>query len=117
MTSELLNFEMTDFSDQAQQEMITRMNMPFKLGSAAYQTFLNQFGFIKNGNGHPARPTGLGLLMLGKSPQLHFPQERIKFTIHRDKEDPIIKDFEGPLVLMPSKIEEDLDLICSRLIS
>ena len=118
MTAELFNFAMTDFSDEAQQEMITSMSLTFKLGSAAYHSFFSQFGFVKVGdNGDAPRPTGLGLLMLGKSPQLHFPQERIKFTIHRENEDPLIRDFEGPLVLMPRKIEEYLDNIVSSSIS
>ena len=109
---ELPNFEVTDFSDEAQQEMITRMGLPYKLGSPSYNAFLNQFGFIKIGRkGTSPKPTGLGLLMLGKSPQLHFPQERIKFTIHREGQEPIIKDFDGPLVLMPGKVEEYLDVI------
>jgi predicted HTH transcriptional regulator len=114
----LFNFALTDLSDEAQHEMITRMDLSYKLGTASYLAFLNQFGFIRyDGNGHAARPTGLGLLMLGKSPQLHFPQERIKFTIHREKEDPVIRDFEGPLVLMPNKIEEYLDVIVTSSIN
>ncbi len=112
MDLELTNFELTDFSDEAQQEMISRMDLKYPLGTGAYNTFLNQFGFIKSGRkGTTPRPTGLGLLMLGKSPQLHFPQARIKFTIHRQGQEPIIKDFDGPLVLMPGKVEEYLNLI------
>ena len=49
--------------------------------------------------------------MLGKNPQYHFTQARVKFTIHREELEPVIKDFEGPLVLMPGKIEEYLDII------
>lgn len=112
MDLELTNFQLTDFSDEAQQEMISRMDLKYPLGSAAYNTFLNQFGFIKIGRkGTIPRPTGLGLLMLGKNPQLHFPQARIKFTIHRKGLEPIIKDFDGPLILMPGKVEEYLNLI------
>lgn len=118
MDLELHNFQLTDFSDQAQQEMISRMDLKYPLGSAAYIIFLNQFGFIKVGRkGTTPRPTGLGLLMLGKNPQLHFPQSRLKFTIHRQGQEPIIKDFDGPLVLMPGKVEDYLNLILSTSIN
>lgn len=118
MDLELSNFLLTDFSDEAQQEMINRMELKYPLGSASYNSFLNQFGFIKIGRkGTTPRPTGLGLLMLGKSPQLHFPQSRIKFTIHREGEEPIIKDFDGALVLMPGKVEEYLNLILATSIN
>ena len=58
-----------------------------------------------------ARPTGLGLLLLGQNPQLHFPQSRVKFTIRNIDAEPIIKDFDGPLILMPEKIEEYLEIV------
>jgi ATP-dependent DNA helicase RecG len=114
MDLELKNFELADFSEEAQQEMISRMDLPYKLGTTSYLSFMNQFGFIKIGRkGTTPKPTGLGLLMLGKNPQLHFPQSRIKFTIHREGQEPIINDFDGALVLMPDKVEKYLDLIFS----
>ncbi|TRZ54171.1 hypothetical protein D4S03_00545 [bacterium] len=115
LEEELPAFELIDLSEEAQQEMINRMELPYKLGSSAFHTLLNQFGFIKLGKkGTQSRPTGLGLLLLGKNPQYHFPQSRIKFTIHRKDQEPVIKDFEGPLVLMPGKVEEYLDIIISK---
>lgn len=106
------NFHITDFSEEAQQEFIDRMDLKFKQGTDAYNLFLNQISFIKVGRrGTSPRPTGLGLLMLGKNPQFHFPQARIKFTTHRQNEEPIVKDFDGPLVLIPGRVEEYLSSV------
>jgi len=110
--NELIDFNLTDLSDQAQQTMIDKMGLSYKLGSDGYKSYLNKMNLIsvdpESGTG---RPTGLGLLLLGTSPQQHFPQARIKFTIRKEGEDTKIKDFEGPLVLLPELIEEYLEFI------
>jgi ATP-dependent DNA helicase RecG len=116
--TELSNFTINDFSEEAQREMINKMDLKFKMGSDAYNNFLFKLGLIKvKPRVKTAKPTGLGLLLLGKQPELHFPQARIKFTIRRNNEDPIIKDFDGPLLLLPGKIEEYLDVIFPKEIS
>ena len=107
---ELPDFDLSDFSEEAQQDMISRMELPYKLGSADFVKFLIQFGFAKKVKAG-IKPTGLGLLLLGKNPQYHFSQARIKFTVHREDKEPIIKDFEGPILLMPEKVEDYLDII------
>ncbi len=116
--SELNNFEITDFSEEAQREMIEKMDLKFKLGTDAYNSFLYKMGLIKvKEKAKTAKPTGLGLLLLGKEPQIQFPQARIKFTIRSKDQDPIIKDFDGPLVLLPDKIEEYLDVVFPKVIT
>jgi len=114
----LIEFDLDDFSEEAQQEMISRMELPYKLGTQSFLKFLRQFGFIKlDKNGATPKATGLGLLLLGKNPQLYFPQARIIFTIFRGELEPIIKDFEGPILLMPGKVEAFLDLVISTKIN
>jgi ATP-dependent DNA helicase RecG len=116
--TELSSFTINDFSEEAQQEMIDKMDLKFKLGSDSYNNFLFKLGLIKvNPKVKTAKPTGLGILLLGKQPELLFPQARVKFTIRRDNQDPIIKDFAEPLVLLPGKIEEYLDIIFPKEIS
>lgn len=115
LETELSDFELADFSEEAQQELITRMELPYKLGSGDFVKFLVQFGFSKRTKSG-IKPTGLGLLLLGKTPQYNFPQSRVKFTVHRENEEPKIKDFEGPILLMPSKIEDYLDIIIPAVI-
>ena len=109
--NELVDFNLTDLSDQAQQTMIDKMGLSYKLGSDGYKSYLNKMNLIAVDPESGARPTGLGLLLLGTSPQQQFPQARIKFTIRKEGEDPKIKDFEGPLVLLPGLIQEYLEFI------
>lgn len=108
----MIDFNLNDLSDQAQQNMIDKMGLSYKLGSEGYRSYLNKMNLISvDPESLAGRPTGLGLLLLGTSPQQHFPQARIKFTIRKELEDPKIKDFEGPLVLLPELMEEYLEFI------
>jgi len=107
-----LDFQLEDLSEEAQIDMIQRMNLPYNLGSDSFKSFLAKMKLIHIDNETKiASPTGLGLLLLGKNPEHPFPQSRIKFTIKRKNQDPIIKDFKGPLVLLPNKIEDYLELL------
>lgn len=119
LEEELIDFELKDFSEEAQEQMVLKMDLPFNLsteqGKQAFNTYLNKANLIQsesveNGN-KIARPTGLGLLLLGRDPQLKFPQSKVKFTVRPSGQFPLIKDFEGPLVLMPGKIQDYLDSI------
>lgn len=116
--TELSNFTIEDFSEEAQREMVVKMGLKFKMGSDLYNRFLHKLSLIKiKSKAKTAKPTGLGILLLGKEPEWEFPQARIKFTIRRQEEDPIIKDFDGPLILLPGKIEEYLNVIFPKEIS
>lgn len=110
--NELIDFQFNDLSEEAQKSMIDRMGLPFKLGSDGFKSYLNKMNLIKiDEEAQTAKPTGLGLLLLGQDPQYHFPQARVKFTVRSENKEPIIKDFEGPLVLLPEKIEEYLEFV------
>lgn len=110
--SELLDFQLDNFSEQAQKEMIDKSGIPFKFGTDAYRSYLNRVNLISVDEvTETARPTGLGLLLLGQNPEEHFPQARVKFTIRNKGAEPNIKDFDGALVLLPQKIEEYLGFV------
>lgn len=104
-------YDLNDFSEEAQLELINRMELSFKLGSKEYLKFINQFGITGFDENNIQKPTGLGILLLGKKPEIVYPQARVKLTVHRENSEPIIQDFEGPLVLMPNKIEKYIDII------
>ncbi len=94
----LLNFQLTDLSEEAQNAMINSTGLAYKMGSDAYLSFLNKMKLIKvDAETKAATPTGLGLLLLGKEPQVHFPQARIKFTIRRPNQIPLSKILTGLL--------------------
>src|SRR5690606_16546338 len=110
--NELLEFQLDDLSEQAQNEMINRMGLPYRFGTDGFKTYLNRMKLIKiDEEAQTARPTGLGLLLLGKSPEEHFPQARIKLTIRKPNEEPIIKDFNGALILLPQAVEDYLEAV------
>ncbi len=108
----VFDYQLSDLSEEAQITMINQMNLPFKFGSDAYHSYLQKMSLIKiDKETGISKPTGLGLLLLASDPTLHFPQARIKFTIRNKNDDPIFKDFQGPLILIPKKIEEYLEFV------
>ncbi|MCX6264678.1 MAG: hypothetical protein NTZ47_09075 [Bacteroidetes bacterium] len=111
LTQHMNNFDLTDFSEEAQQELIDRMGLSVKVGSEGFFKFLLQLDMLyKPDHSNTVKPTGLGLLVLGRNPQSAFEQARIKFTIEQSVGDAKIKDIEGPILLMPDKAESLLDL-------
>lgn len=110
--NELIEFQLQDLSEEAQKMMIDKMGLSYKLGSDSWKGYLSRMKLIKvDEESKSARPTGLGLLLLGQNPQQHFPQARIKFTVRSGFDVPKIEDFKGPLVLLPEKIEQYLGFV------
>ena len=113
--NELVEFQLHDLSEEAQRTMIDKMGLSYKIGTDGWKGYLSRMKLIKvdepdDGN-KIARPTGLGLLLLGQQPEQHFPQARIKFTVRSGDAEPKIEDFKGPLVLLPEKIEQYLGFV------
>ncbi|MCF8222308.1 MAG: hypothetical protein K9J25_04115 [Bacteroidales bacterium] len=109
---ELVEFQLHDFSEEAQRTMVDKMGLSYKIGTDTWNGFLSRMKLIKvDEESQAARPTGLGLLLLGQKPEQHFPQARIKFTVRSGSDNPKIEDFKGPLVLLPEKIEQYLSFI------
>lgn len=113
--NELLEFQMSDLSEEAQREFIDKMGLAYKFGTDGFHSYLHRMKLIKvDEESLTARPTGLGLLLLGQNPEEHFDHARIKFTVRSEDKDPKIRDFEGPLVLLPTKIEEYIEFVFPR---
>jgi len=114
----LQNVTLDDFSIEAQEELISRAELKFKVGSKDFNKYLLQLSLIKtNTKTNITKPTGLGLLLLGKNPQLTFTQARVQFLIHQPGSDDITKTFGGPVLLQPQKIQKYLDIIYPKYIS
>jgi ATP-dependent DNA helicase RecG len=110
--NELIEFQLNDLSEEAQRTMIDKMGSSYKLSSDAWKGYMSRMKLIKvDEESKTARPTGLGLLLLGQQPEQHFPQARIKFTVRSGSDNPKIEDFKGPLVLLPEKIEQYLGFV------
>lgn len=111
-------FNISDLSEEALKELKRRVNLKFEVGSDDFNSFLYQMNFLKKSDRTGIlKPTGLGLLLLGNNPQLHLPQSSIKFSLFSEGEQPYLKDFEGPLILIPDKIDEFLETYFSKSIS
>lgn len=61
-----------------------------------------QLGILADNNGKTV-PTGVGLLLFGKNPQLAYPNALIRATIKRGKMEDV-KTFKGPLLKQPEQI-------------
>ena len=112
------NVTVDDFSTEAQEEIINRAKLKFKLGSKEFKKYLLQFGLIKaDVETDITKPTGLGLLLLGNNPQLTFSQARVQFFIDRPGTNDITQTFDGPVLLQPQKIQKYLEIIYPKYIS
>ncbi len=63
------------------------------------------------------KPSGQAILLFGVNPELVYPQAVVKAEFRHRTNDPAIRDFNGPLVLLPEKIEEWLRQYISTTIS
>ncbi|MBK9097537.1 MAG: hypothetical protein IPM14_05285 [bacterium] len=112
------NVTLDDFSIEAQEELIDRAELGYKIGSPEFNKYLLQLGLIKtNVKTNITKPTGLGILLLGKNPQLSFTQARVQFIINQNGIEEAPKTFAGPVLLQPQKIQEYLNLIYPKYIS
>lgn len=93
-----------DFSAEALRKYRTVAGIEEEIGSAAFNRRLVRQGLLKQEHGQ-LTPTGFGLLLFGKEPRTVMPQAGLLGTIHYPdgREEP--KDFDGPLLLIPSLVE------------
>jgi len=114
----LENATMDDLSLDAQEELIRRAKLSFNVGSKEFNKYLLQLRLISiNTKTKITQPTGLGMLLFGKNPQLFFPQARVQFIVDLQDSDSVTKSFDGPVLLQPFKIQEYLDIIYPQFIS
>ncbi|GAP72218.1 transciptional regulator [Candidatus Symbiothrix dinenymphae] len=106
------NLDMNDFSTDALEKFREKLQIGYTLDSNDFKSILRKWNFVRvDGKTKTAHPTGLGILLFGKNPQITYPQSLVKFTVKTQSENrPKILDFDGPLVLMPDKIEAYLEI-------
>ncbi len=106
------NFNLNDFSSDALEKFKEKLQISYPIDSKEFRSVLHKWNFLRiDKSTNTAHPTGLGLLLFGKNPQINYPQSLVKFTIKtQNKDKPKILDFDGPLVLMPEKIESYLEI-------
>lgn len=120
LENELLNFDLSDFSEEAQLEFKESVGIKYKMDSDEYKRVLHQLGLIKISEQEGRkiiRATINGLLLLGKNPEYELEQARVKFYIEIENSEPLTEEFSGPLVLLPDRIEKYLKVALPKAIS
>ena len=94
-----------DFSTEALERYQSFAKFKDKVGSVLFNRRLVQQGLLKYEDGQ-FTPTGFGLLLFGKEPRTVMPQAGLLATIHYPDgtEEPF--NFDGPMVLIPGRLEK-----------
>ena len=71
---------------------------------------LMQAGVLAMNEKNEAQPTGIGVLLFGKNPQLMYPNAKVCATLVTGSGEELIKDITGPLLRQPHDVEEWLKM-------
>jgi ATP-dependent DNA helicase RecG len=114
----LHEFDWGDFSVEALEKFRENLQINYAITSPEFLSIFRKWSFVRvDDKSKVAQPSGLGILLFGKNPQIPFPQSLVKFTVETQNEGkPQILDFDGPLVLIPEKIESFLQLNFPKMI-
>jgi ATP-dependent DNA helicase RecG len=106
------NYDLNDFSTDALEKFREKLQLSYPVDSKDFRSVMHKWNFLRvDMKTNAVHPTGLGILLFGKNPQIAYPQSLVKFTVKtKDEKEPKILDFDGPLVLMPEKIESFLEI-------
>lgn len=94
--------DLRDFSSKILGRYRSLAKMGEAVGSAAFRRRLVQQGLLKI-EGKKLVPAGFGMLLFGKSPRNVMPQAGLLGTIHYPDGTEEVRDFDGPLVLVPEQ--------------
>jgi ATP-dependent DNA helicase RecG len=107
----LTNFEksnkranISDLSEEALTFYKDKINFKRKITSSSFINKLYHKGVLDKEK-NKFIPTGIGLILFGKSPEDFYPQAIIKATIKYPNGKTDIEDFGGPLVFIPDAVE------------
>lgn len=94
--------DMTDFSTEILERYRTIAKIEDAVKSDRFQRRLVQQGLMK-AERKKLVPAGFGLLLFGKSPRDFMPQAGLLGTIHWPDGSEDVRDFDGPMVLVPEQ--------------
>lgn len=93
----------TDFSSEILERYRTVAKIADGVDTPAFQRHLAQQGLLR-GEGQKLVPAGFGILLFGKSPRTLMPQAGVLGTIHYPDGNEEIRNFDGPMVLIPEQV-------------
>jgi ATP-dependent DNA helicase RecG len=100
------NATWNDLDSQALSKFTMRAPSGSPLAGGPTPSDLVDLGFGGFEDGDVFRPTGFSLLLFGSKPRDKFFQAGLLGTIKRGARDSEIKDFDGPMVLIPEQVED-----------
>jgi ATP-dependent DNA helicase RecG len=93
----------SDFSSEALDRYRVQAKLGDEVGTVAFQRRLAQQGLL-HAEGRKLSPAGFGILLFGKSPRDVMQQAGLLATIHYPDKTEEVRDFDGPLVLVPEQV-------------
>ncbi|MEZ0372662.1 MAG: ATP-binding protein [Candidatus Sericytochromatia bacterium] len=99
-----------DLSRPELEHFIEKAHLGVEWGSDEFHLVLQQLGLIEIQPDGGLLPTGIGLLLFGKRPQLLYPQAIIKATYQTSQNPEDVKDFTGSLISQAEKAQEWFEL-------
>lgn len=106
----LVNYALTQFSDEALAKFIKEAKLPFKLNSKEFNDYLLEIGVVKlDEKIQKPHPSSFGILLFGKNPRALFKQAGLMAHAQygKGKIEPVT--FDQPLVLIPDLFEQWLN--------
>jgi ATP-dependent DNA helicase RecG len=94
--------DLQDFSSKVLERYRSLAKMEEAVSSEAFRRRLIQQGLLKT-EGAKLLPSGFGMLLFGKSPRDVMPQAGLLGTIHYPDGTEEVRDFDGPMVLVPEQ--------------
>ncbi len=97
-----LSARIEDFSQETIENFISEAKLNVEINSQEFYRIFNQLGYLELKD-NVYYPTGIGLLLFGKRPQLKYPNALIRAAINT-KDNEQIETFEGPLVTLTKQV-------------
>lgn len=94
--------DLRDFSQEVLGRYRSLAKIEDAVGSVGFQRRLVQQGLLKS-EGKKLVPAGFGMLLFGNSPRDVMPQAGLLGTIHWPDGTEEVRDFDGPMVLVPEQ--------------
>lgn len=99
-----LNSHLNDFSKEEIEYFISKARLEVSYDTPQFYRTFEQLGYIETKEGI-LFPTGIGLLLFGKRPQLVFPNALIRATFTSEGRGEDIETFEGSIVKQIERIQ------------
>lgn len=94
--------DLRDFSEEVLGRYHSLAKIGDAVGSQGFRRRLAQQGLLK-ADGTNAVPSGFGMLLFGNSPRDGMPQAGLLGTIHWPDDTEEVRDFDGPMLLVPEQ--------------